>query len=212
MTFISKILTLNKLQILEKIAYGKFNGVPRIDYFNLGYPVADPPLLRGSMVLELHLSFLSNNDAYFEMGSPIDVGSIKSGFLKAFANNGEFIKLVTCDFEKFNKVVADLFSLPPAAIDFLLNHRICPAAENILKKYFQHEVLDFMYREMNPHAWLFEFALQPDYKLAIDHVRRLYIPNTYTSTKLLEKIIKKLPGKVVEYNPKYGIEGRDRRG
>ncbi|MBW4971914.1 hypothetical protein KZY98_15755, partial [Croceibacter atlanticus] len=76
-----KILSLNKLHIIEKILGSTNASEQKVDYFNIGYPIEGPPLLRGSMILELNLSFLTDNVDSFEMGSPVDTGSLKFGYL-----------------------------------------------------------------------------------------------------------------------------------
>ncbi|HEQ1857594.1 TPA: hypothetical protein VEO38_001114 [Providencia alcalifaciens] len=208
MIFFSKVLTLNKLHIIENIIGSLDNENSKSDYYNIGNPVGNPPLLRGSIVIELNINFLTENIPFFSMGSPIDTGSIKFGFLKPNYDSELFLKMVSCDYGKFYSLISDLFNLPEASLNSINNHTACQTLKPILTKYFPETVTDFMYGSNNPHAWLFEFCLNSGYAIKEKHIRRLFIPNTYQSNPKIRKLSKLLRGKLVKYNPKYGIEGR----
>lgn len=208
MIFFSKILTLNKLHIIENIIGDLDNGSLKADYYNIGYPVGNPPLLRGSIVIELNLDFLTDNINSFSMGSPVDTGSIKFGFLKPNYDSELFLKMAFCDYEKFHSLISDLFNLPEASLNSMNDHTACLTLKPVLTKYFPETVIDFMYDSGSPHAWLFEFCLDSGYSIKEKHIRKLFIPNTYHSNPMIKKLSKLLRSKVVKYNPKYGIEGR----
>ncbi len=205
----SKILTLNKLHIIENIIETVDGGSLKADYFNIGFPVGNPPLLRGSIVIELNMFFLTDNGDYFNIGSPVDTGSINFGFLKPNCDKNSFLDMISCDYEKFHALTSELFSLSDLSVDKLNNHKSCPSFKPILEKYFTKTVVDFMYSESNPHAWLFEFCLDIGYVLAGKHIKKVFIPNTYASNPMMVKLKSLLKDKVVQYNPKYGIEGRE---
>lgn len=209
MKFFSKVLTLNKLHIIENIIGNPDNGSLKADYFNIGYPVGNPPLLRGSIVIDLNVDFLTDNIDFFSMGSPVDTGGIKYGFLKPDHDSDLFLKMAICDYDRFYLLISDLFNLPEASLNRLNVHTACPTLKPVLAKYFPEIVIDFMYATDNPHAWLFEFCLGSGYAIKEKHIRKLFIPNTYHSNPTIKKLSKLLKGKVVKYNPKYGIEGRE---
>ncbi|CAI8975564.1 conserved hypothetical protein [Pseudomonas sp. IT-P100] len=210
MTIFSKILTLNKLHILEKITGIHHIDSTPSDYFNIGMPIENPPLLRGSIIIELNITFLTENSDFFEGGSPIDTGSVKFGFLKPSYDKDEFLKLSHCNYEKFHALTDELFKLPNSSLIKLLNHAPCPSFKPVLEKHFNSPILDFMYNEKNPHAWLFEFSLSNQYKLSEKHINKIYIPNTYLFNNTIKSLQKTLKRKVITYNPKYGIENRAR--
>lgn len=205
----SKVLTLNKLHIIENIIDTANLGSVKADYFNIGNPIDNPPSLRGSIVILLNLSFLTDNKQFFKIGSPIDTGSIKFGFLKPDIENELFFEMITCDYIKFYSLTLDLFSLPSSSLDNLNSHRECTSFKPVLDKYFSTTVINFMYREKDPHAWLFEFCLDTGYILKKNHIDKIFIPNTYISNPMIKKLKNILKDKVVKYNPKYGIEGRE---
>jgi len=205
----SKILTLNKLHIIENIIGTADNGSLHADYFNVGSPILNPPLLRGSIVMHMNMLFLTDNHQFFKAGSPIDTGSIKFGFLKPNSDNDLFLQMINCSYDKFYALTTDLFRLPDPSLEKLHAHIACVTLKPILEKYFSDIVIDFMYGETNPHAWIFEFCLDSGYILADKHIDKIFIPNTYGSNPVMRKLNKLLKGKVVQYNPKYGIEGRE---
>ncbi|WP_349886040.1 hypothetical protein [Pantoea ananatis] len=208
MIFFSKVLTLNKIHIIENIIGNQDNGSSKSDYYNIGYPVGNPPLLRGSIVIELNVDFLTDNIVFFNMGSPIDTGSIKFGFLKPDYDSELFLKMASCDYDRFYSLTSDLLNLPEGSLNSINDHVACPTLKSVLTKYFPKAVIDFMYESDNPHAWLFEFCLDSGYVIQEKHIKRLFIPNTYQSNPKIRNLSKLLRGKLVKYNPKYGIEGR----
>ncbi|MGJ8711439.1 hypothetical protein ACQJ2W_012785 [Pantoea agglomerans] len=208
MIFFSKVLTLNKIHIIENIIGNQDNGSSKSDYYNIGYPVGNPPLLRGSIVIELNVDFLTDNIVFFNMGSPIDTGSIKFGFLKPDYDSELFLKMASCDYDRFYSLTSDLLNLPEGSLNSINDHVACPTLKPVLTKYFPKAVIDFMYESDNPHAWLFEFCLDSGYVIQEKHIKRLFIPNTYQSNPKIRNLSKLLRGKLVKYNPKYGIEGR----
>lgn len=208
MTIFSKVLTLNKIHIIEKIIGTECTAAPSSDYFNIGVPIENPPLLRGSIVIEMNITFLTDNINAFEMGSPIDTGSLKFGFLNPGHDKDLFLQMINCDYKKFHALTLELFDLPTASLKNLIIHRACTTIKPVLEKYFSPTVIDFMYLETNPHAWLFEFSLNQEYTLTEKHIERIFIPNTYLSNRTITKLKRTLKNKLVTYNPKYGIESR----
>ncbi|WP_029686584.1 hypothetical protein [Tatumella saanichensis] len=208
MIFFSKILTLNKLHIVENVIGCLDGGSYKSDYYHIGYPVGNPPLLRGSIVIELNLDFLTENIDCFRMGSPVDTGGIKFGFLNPNMDRELFLKMAICDYDKFYSLISDLNSLPELSINSINNHTSCVTLKPVLTKYFQDVLINFMYTSGNPHSWLFEFCLDSGYVIKGEHIRKLFIPNTYQSNPKIRQLSKLLKGKLVKYNPKYGIEGR----
>jgi len=209
MAIFSKVLTLNKLHMLEKIN-GNLSDASQTDYFNIGMPIENPPLLRGSIVIEMNISFLTDNIDSFEAGSPVDTGGIKFGFLDPKHDKELFLQMLHCDYTKFHKLTKELFELPLNSLNKLVTHNACPSFKPILEKHFTNSVIEFMYNEKNPHAWLFEFSLRKEYKLTEKHINKIHVPNTYLSNSTIKNIKYKLRNKVITYNPKYGIEHRGR--
>ncbi|CNB67956.1 Uncharacterised protein [Yersinia frederiksenii] len=205
----TKVLTLNKLHIIENIIFTAGNGSKKADYFNIGSPIENPPLLRGSIVISMNISFLTDNQYFFKAGSPVDTGSIKFGFLKASIDNDTFLQMINCDYNKFYALTSDLFNLPSIYLQNINNHSACIFSKPILEKYFSTTVIDFMYAENNPHAWLFEFCLDAGYILTEKHINNIFIPNTYASNPTIRRLNHKLKNKIFTYNPKYGMEGRN---
>lgn len=208
MTLFSKVLTLNKIHIIEKITGTKHSTEPPSDYFNIGAPIGNPPLLRGSIVIEMNITFLTDNIHAFEMGSPIDTGSLKFGFLNPKYDKDLFLQMVSCNYKKFHALTVELFDLPTDSLKKLITHSACATLKPVLEKYFPPTVIDFMYLETNPHAWLFEFCLNKEYTLTEKHIDRIFIPNTYLSNHTIAKLKHTLKNKLITYNPKYGIESR----
>lgn len=208
MTIFSKVLTLNKIHIIEKIIGIEHTNAPPFDYFNIGAPIENPPLLRGSIVIEMNITFLTDNIHAFEMGSPIDTGSLKFGFLNPRYDKDLFLQMINCDYKKFHALTLELFNLPTASLKNLITHSACTTIKPVLEKYFPPTVIDFMYFETNPHAWLFEFCLNQEYTLTEKHIKRIFIPNTYLSNRTISKLKRILKHKLTTYNPKYGIESR----
>ncbi|OOQ46268.1 hypothetical protein AO361_24945 [Pseudomonas fluorescens] len=205
----SKVLTLNKLHIIDNVIGSVGNGSLKADYFNIGSPIGNPPLLRGSIVIDMNILFLTDNRQYFKAGSPVDTGSLKFGFLKPNIDRDLFLQMVSCDYEKFHALTVDLFSLPSPSLEKLNSHRACNSLKPVIQKYFSTAVIDFMYSETNPHAWLFEFCLDGGYALTERHIEKMFIPNTYMFNSTIRELSSILKGKIVTYNPKYGIEGRE---
>jgi len=52
----------------------------------------------------------------------------------------------------------------------------------------------------DPHVWLFEYALKPDYILSSEHVSSLWCTDDFRALR------RSLNGRVHHYNPKYGLE------
>lgn len=208
MTIFSKVLTLNKLHILEKILGIADEHSQETDYFNIGNPIENPPLLRGSMVMELNLSFLTDNMVSFRTGSPVDTGSLKFGFLKPAHDPDLFLDLLNCDYHKFHSMTVELFTLPENSLRKLVAHDACASLKPVFEKHFEQPVIEFMYNEVNPHARLFEFCLHRDYTITEKHINKLFIPNTYLSNPTIKTLKKTLKRKIISYNPKYGIESR----
>jgi hypothetical protein len=205
----SKILTLNKQHILDKIYLETGKTHPKqIDYYTLGYPIINPPRIRGSIILQLNKSFLIDNQNFFGYGSPIDIGSIKYGYFKPPGNTDKFIKNMTCNYQKFIELINELEKLPDNAISHIINHERALEARPILLRFFDRNVVDFMFSCNDPHAWMLEFSLQGSYLLRQNHIKKILYPNTYSETSLFTKLSNKLFGKTSVYNPKYGIEGQ----
>ncbi|WP_044421483.1 hypothetical protein [Pseudomonas syringae group genomosp. 3] len=209
MKILSKVFTLNKLHIIENIISDIDNGSVQADWFNIGSPIGNPPLLRGSIIMDLNISFMTDNDQFFKTGSPIDTGSLKFGFLKPDLDMDIFMQMISCDYKKFYALTTDLFNLSKPSLNKLNTHTACTTLKPTLEKYFSPLVIDFMYKETNPHAWLFEFCLDAGYTITEKHIDKILIPNTYISSPKIRKLSSILRGKVVTYNPKYGMERRE---
>lgn len=80
MKFFSKVLTLNKIHIIDNIIGNSNNGSLKADYFNAGFPVGNPPLLRGSIVIELNESFLTDNADFLIWAAQLTPGVLSVGF------------------------------------------------------------------------------------------------------------------------------------
>lgn len=200
--FSSKILTLDKVDII-KILVGTSKTSSRDDYFNLGYPLLNPPTLRGSIVLSLHDNFLQDNCDYFKYGSPIDIGSIKFNFIE---NAEEIIDLAKCDYEKFTVLINLLKNLHHHHYQTFLKHEPSNETFEIIQRIFDKKVSAIMQESHDPHLWIFEFCLGQGYSIKKHHIKHICIPNTYVNIEPFYSLVKnkEIPTKI--YNPKYGIE------
>lgn len=202
----SKIVTFNKAEFLTLLATGKVsNNKNRKEYFNIGHPIENPPTLRGSMVIEFSIEFLVDNYAYFEYGSPVDIGSLNAGYIKP-RNNSEFDFKMS--FSKFTTMLGNISKTGSNDIEEFLNHRITDRVKQIIEKMLGLEATHFICNDNNPHSRIFEFCLDKGFTVNDRHVNKIHIPNTYTDNYAIKLISKRFPGKIMTFNPKYGFEGR----
>ncbi|RYU42115.1 hypothetical protein ERW49_18225 [Aliivibrio finisterrensis] len=201
---ISKVLTLDKIEIFNSLVNCDGN-VNRIDYFSLGEPILDPPCLRGTIIIDFNFQFLLDNQDYFDYGSPIDVGSIKFGFIKINSDVERFIESTKCNYNKFFNVI-EKCSFKKSPFDMLSNHIFSMEYLEIIENYFQLSVVDLIKKSNDPHTWLFEFCLKEGYQLELEHINKIFIPNTYLFMSPFLELNKINSQKIVTYNPKYGIE------
>ncbi|MEB8534633.1 MULTISPECIES: hypothetical protein [Acidithiobacillus] len=204
----AKILTTEKRHILEKLTRSSdTRSAMEPDYFHLGDPLLDRPTLRGSMVLALNEGFLLDNKRSFLYGSPMDVGGLRFGFINPPGDRSRLLQLVQCDAYKFFAFLSALAEVPNEARLALFSHRPHEAVRAIISDVFGHEVSQSMFTlGDDPHAWLFEYALRPDYILKPEHVSSLWCPNTYKNTDSFRTLRRLLSGRIHYYNPKYGLE------
>jgi hypothetical protein len=208
MLLVSKILTLNKIHILEKIFSSNYNSIASpIDYFHVGHPITDPPRIRGSITLKLDKQFIIENSDYFNYGSPIDIGSIKFGFFD-IENIDLFIQKIECSYSRFINFLTEVEYLSPQVIAQLMHHRSTPEAREVLEKYFDHSVANFMLKNNDPHAWFFEFALNAGYSLRKEHIQEIIYPNTYSNVSIFQEIKKMVGDKAKVFNPKFSVDSR----
>lgn len=203
---ISKILTLNKVHILEKLcAIHHTAEVPPADYFQVGRAVTDPPRIRGSMILKLNQRFLRDNAAFFECGSPIDRGAIRCGFLQP-ADVESFLAGLVCDYARFSKLLFDLEGLPPEVVGRVAQHRNAPETAEVLARHFAPEIVQFMLDADEPAAWSFEFSVRAGYGLSPDHVEALLAPNTYADVPIFREVHRRIGSRFITFNPRFGLE------
>lgn len=204
----AKILTTEKRHILRKLLRSAdTRSVVAPDYFHLGNPLIDRPALRGSIVLALNEQFLVDNKDSFLYGSPVDVGGLRFGFINPPCDRSRLLQLVQCDAHKFFAFLGALTTVPAEAHVALTCHRPHEALREVISDFFGREVSQTMFALGNdPHVWLFEYALKPDYILRPEHVSSLWCPNTYMSTDDFRALRRSLNGRINYYNPKYGIE------
>lgn len=204
----AKILTTEKRHILQKLLrLADTRAVVSPDYFNLGNPLLERPALRGSMSLVLNEQFLVDNKDSFLYGSPVDVGGLRFGFINPPCDRSRLIQLVQCDARRFFAFLEAIATVPYDARVALENHRPHEALRGIITDFFGREVSHTMFALGNdPHAWIFEYALKPDYVMRPEHVTTLWCPNTYLSTDDFRALRRLLSGRISCYNPKYGIE------
>ena len=208
MLSISKVLTLNKLHILEHLSgMGQGDDGPAVDYFHLGLPIVDPPYIRGSMILQLHLDFLYDNLDFFACGSPVDTGAVRFGFLDP-PDRDAFLDEVTCDALRFVRLVGDLQALPAPVLDHVVQHRSTAGAREALLSHFAPSVVDFMLEHDEPNAWMFEFGLRRGYRVRAAHVTALLHPNTYSRVPVFARLRGMLGPRARDFNPRLGIESR----
>ncbi|KXF82214.1 hypothetical protein [Enterovibrio coralii] len=201
MISISKILTLNKIDILS------FNGsiIERNDYFSLGNPILDPPTLRGTVIVELNYKFLTDNKEFFIYGSPIDIGGVEFGFIKVNRSITDFVDSAKCDYNKFSSIISGI-SNNPASLEMMKLHTYSEHSLKVIENAFDSSVFEVISSSNSPHLCMFEFCLRKGYRLAYEYVEKIFIPNTYASSELFSEIVESLSSKVIVYNPKYGIE------
>lgn len=206
MLYVSKILTTQKLHVVETLSSNELTTAsPPFDYFQIGLPILDPPLIRGSMILSLDISFLRDNEAFFDYGSPVDVGGIRFGFLRP-PEPDLFIQKQRCNHTRFWELITELAELPQPAVQRLAEHRNTPAAAAVLTRHLDSAVVDFMLRSHERTAWMFEFSLRRHYHLSIDHVLQMTIPNTYATTSKFATLRQLMGSRLRLYNPKFGVE------
>ena len=202
----SKIVTFNKTEFLTLLATGMANNhTGRKEYFNIGHPIENPPTLRGSMIIEFSIDFLVDNYAYFEYGSPVDIGSLNAGYIKPKYNCEFDFKM---GFNEFTTMLGRISKISPADIEEFLNHRITDRVKQIIEDMLGIEAAYFIRDDKNPHTRIFEFCLSKGFTVHDRHVKKIHIPNTYTDNHIIKLISKRFAGKIMTFNPKYGFEGR----
>lgn len=205
--FASKIITFNKAEFLVLLATGNTNNhSARKEYFNIGHPIDNPPTLRGSMIVEFNIDFLIDNQVFFEYGSPLDIGSLMAGYINPKIDK-EFNFRMNSD--SFTAMLARISKTGADDIHEFLSHRITARVSQIIEDMLGEEMADFIREDINPHSRLFEFCLNVGFNVSGSHVKKIYIPNTYTDHHLINLISKRFSGKVMKFNPKYGFEGRN---
>lgn len=202
----SKIVTFNKSEFLTLLATGKENRhTARKEYFNIGHPIENPPTLRGSMIVEFGIDFLIDNYAYFEYGSPVDIGSLNAGYIKPRNHSAFDFKM---SFNNFIRMLGKISKTNPNDIEEFLNHRVTNGVKKIIEDMLGKDAAQFICNDKNPHSRIFEFCLDKGFTVDDRHVEKIHIPNTYTDNHIIKLISKRLPGKIITFNPKYGFEGR----
>ena len=206
----SKTLTLGKTDLIGRFAQSDFNicNTANTEFFNIGYPISDPPRLRGSIVAILSSDFIKSNQDFIVFGSPIDTGGIRFGFFDNCDDIEKTISESTCDGEKFLALLNELFhTLSPKALQKLYRHELSIEIMELLKRFFSSRVVSFIENnQTNPHSLLFEFSLASSYSLLKEHINRLFIPNTIDSFIKFPYLHSEISNKIYYFNPKYGIE------
>jgi hypothetical protein len=200
------VLTLNKLDFLCNLT-GKSNyHTNEKIFFNYGKPLISPPRLRGSISIEFNIDFLKDNEPYFVYGSPIDIGGVQFGFIDVGLKKENIIEHSTCDFHKYIEILNNINKLPVNEFEKTINHKHNMGTINLIRKFFPASVASVMHKNLNPHVWIFEFCLDCNYVVSLDHIMNLNIPNTYCDVPCIKDLQKKLGNRVKYYNPKFGIE------
>lgn len=206
----SKVLTLGKADLIARFAQQSWSLLysDNIEYFNLGYPIGDPPRLRGSMVALFSSDFIQHNRDFVISGSPVDTGGIRFGFFDICDDPERIIDDCICDGEKFMALIYALSQSASAqALQQLYRHQLSAEVLEILKGFFSSRVIGLIEcNHSNPHSLLFEFSLVAQYRLSAEHIQRLFIPNTIDSCSTLPYVHSAALHKIVPFNPKYGIE------
>lgn len=204
--FVSKIVTFNKINFLNNLSNETVNSQSvHKEYFNIGHPIESPPTLRGSMIVEFNMSFLFDNEEFFEYGSPIDIGSLMAGYITP--HNFE-ISDVKMNYFSFRNILTDLVNIKNSDKKSFLRHEITDSVHEILRKHTRNEVADFIRFDKNSHSRLFEFCLNGNHEIDTKHVKRIHIPNTYSNDYIIKKVSNRFKGKIMTFNPKYGFERR----
>lgn len=204
---VSKIVTFNKVEFLALLATGSTNHhSARKEYFNIGYPIDNPPTLRGSMIVEFNIDFLIDNQVFFEYGSPLDIGSLMAGYINLKIDKELNFRMNS---DNFTTMLARISKTGADDIQEFLSHRITGRVSQIIEDMLGKEMADFIREDMNPHSRLFEFCLNEGFNISGTHVKKIYIPNTYADHHIISLISKRFSGKVSKFNPKYGFEGRN---
>jgi hypothetical protein len=204
--FVSKIVTFNKMSFLNHLSYEMVNSENfHKEYFNIGHPIDSPPTLRGTVVVEFNMSFLFDNEEFFEYGSPIDIGSLMAGYITPHDFEIPDIKM---NFFTFRNILTDILNIDNNDKQNFLRHKITDSVHNILKRHTTNEVADFIRLNESAHSRLFEFCLNEGYKIDAKHVKKIHIPNTYSNNSIIKKISNRFKRKIMTFNPKYGFERR----
>lgn len=204
--FASRILTFNKTEFLTLLATGNTgNHTIRKEYFNIGYPIGDPPTLRGSMIVEFDINFIIDNHAFFKYGSPVDIGSLNAGYINT--NNKDFDFLM--NFERFTTMLTKVSKTNSFDIKEFMSHRVTDKVNQIIEEMLGIEIAHFILNDKNPHSRIFEFCLNEGYTVRNNHIKKIYIPNTYTDNNLIKLISKRFTDRLTTFNPKYGFESKN---
>lgn len=205
--FASKIVTFNKMSFLNRLAGEVCSSQDsHKEYFNIGHPIDSPPTLRGSMIIEFNMSFILDNEDFFEYGSPVDIGSLMAGYIEMRNSASSDIKM---SFFNFSKLLAEVSKVDNYGKHAFLRHEITDVVHGILKENIRLDIADFIRSDKNPHSRLFEFCLVRGYKIDTDHIKKIHIPNTYTNSMVMKRISARFKGRIMTFNPKYGFENRN---
>lgn len=205
----SKVLNLGKTDLISRFSeqsWGK-GQTHHNEHFNIGYPIGNPPRLRGSLFVLLSSKFILENKDFIVYGSPVDIGGLEFGFFKTKVESQKIIEGCKCDGEKFLALILKMSKMTThEAVIGLYQHKMTIELLNILKSFFSSVVIDFIEEhQSNPHALLFEFCLSARYLLNEEHIYQLHIPNTLDPQITFPYLHTTATNKIVSYNPKYGI-------
>ncbi|RJG18458.1 hypothetical protein D4A39_08295 [Alcanivorax profundi] len=158
------------------------------------------------MVVEFKMSFILDNEEFFEYGSPVDIGGLSAGYIGLENYKASDLKV---NFFDFDKIISEISAVRFYERQKFLEHEITESVYGILKSNFNNDLADFIRFDENPHSRLFEFCLAGGYKINEDHVQKIHIPNTYKNSLLMKRISDRFKGRVLTFNPKYGFESRN---
>jgi hypothetical protein len=206
----SKILTLNKNKFVTRLS--QLDDAPNdsgsVEYFNIGYPILDPPTLRGSIVALFRKNFIEKNKDAIVFGSPVDTGGIAFGLFENLDDPLSLVSDCKCDGDKFLSLLNSLKeNLTPNDVEKLYQHKISLGAIDVLRNFFSSRVVNLIINnEFNPHSLIFEFSLSNKYLIDAGDVEKLYVPNTLDCQNLFPNFWPDNVKNIIKFNPKYGIE------
>lgn len=177
-------------------------------YFTLGLPQLDPPIIRGSFLLVLSSQFIDKNINAIKWWSPTDLGGLRDGFLETHCD--EDIKDCQLSRESLMSFLDVLGDLPSKELWQWLRHRTNPSAEEAALSFLPKSVAEIVRNSTNPHRLLCEFVIHGHVPIDPKQVLGLFCPTSYVEHPAVSRIYNAIGDRLYSYDAKYGIEEAER--